>query len=88
MAANVRLERKSLTVKNALAYSDTELVMPVKRFIVQPPALVSIWLRHEKILCVLPGNTNRGESLSTVDLLIKVACVGKKINNIFNVKRS
>jgi len=37
---------------------------------------------------IKPGNTNWGGRLSTVDLLIKVACFVKKVNNIFNVKRS
>ncbi len=38
---------------------------------------------------VAPGNTNSGGRLSTVDLLIEVACfVKKNINDIFNVKRS
>ncbi len=36
----------------------------------------------------LPGNTNYGGRLSTVDLLIKVACFVKKENNIFNIKMS
>jgi hypothetical protein len=31
-------------------------------------------------------NTNSREKLSTVDLLIKVACFLKKVNNIFNIK--
>jgi hypothetical protein len=34
------------------------------------------------------GNTNRGGRLSTVDLLIKVACFVKKENNTFNIKMS
>jgi hypothetical protein len=33
------------------------------------------------------GNT-KGGGLSTVDLLIKVACFVKDVNNIFNIKRS
>jgi hypothetical protein len=33
-----------------------------------------------------PGNTNCGGGLSTVDLLIKVACSVKKEINIFNIK--
>ncbi len=32
------------------------------------------------------GNTNWGGGLSTVDLLIKVACFVKKVNNIFKEK--
>jgi hypothetical protein len=34
------------------------------------------------------GNTNRGVRLSTVELLIKVACFVKQENNIFNIKTS
>jgi hypothetical protein len=34
------------------------------------------------------GNTNSGGELSTVDLLIKVACLIKKENYIFNIKMS
>jgi hypothetical protein len=34
------------------------------------------------------GNTNCGGRISTVDLLIKVACIVKKINNIFSIKSS
>jgi hypothetical protein len=37
---------------------------------------------------VTAGNTNWGERLSTVDLLIKVTCFVKNVNNIFNIKRS
>jgi hypothetical protein len=37
---------------------------------------------------LLPGNTNRGEKLCTLDLLIKVARVVKLVNNRFNIKRS
>jgi hypothetical protein len=33
-----------------------------------------------------PGSTNRGERLSTVELLIKVACFVKKENNILKLK--
>jgi len=35
-----------------------------------------------------PGNTNWGERISTIDLLIKVACLVKKANNIFKLIRS
>ncbi len=35
-----------------------------------------------------PLNTNRGGRLSTVELLIKVACFVKKENNIFSMKMS
>ncbi len=34
------------------------------------------------------GNTNYRGRLSTTDLLIKVACFVKKVNDIFNVKRA
>jgi hypothetical protein len=37
---------------------------------------------------VAPRNTNWGDRLSTVDLLLKVACFVKKENNSFNVKMS
>ncbi len=37
---------------------------------------------------VNPGNTNLRGKLSTVDLLIKVACFVTKVNDIFNIKRS
>jgi hypothetical protein len=33
------------------------------------------------------GITNREGRLSTVDLLIKVTCFEKDVNNIFNIKR-
>jgi hypothetical protein len=36
----------------------------------------------------LPGNTNYGGRLSTIDLLIKVACFVKKEKYIFNIKMS
>jgi hypothetical protein len=32
------------------------------------------------------GNTIIGGRLSTVDLLIKVACFVKNVNNVFNIK--
>ncbi len=35
-----------------------------------------------------PGNPNRRGRLSTVDLLIKVACFVKKVNNVFSIKSS
>ncbi len=35
-----------------------------------------------------PGNTYRRGRLSTVDLLIRVARFGKKVNNVFNGKSS
>ncbi len=35
-----------------------------------------------------PGNTNRGGRFSTVDLLIKVTSLVKKVNISFNLKRS
>jgi hypothetical protein len=34
------------------------------------------------------GNTNWAERLSTVDLLIKVACFTNGVNNVFNIRRS
>jgi hypothetical protein len=34
------------------------------------------------------GNTNRRGKLSTVELLIKVACFVKEVNNIFDLKMS
>jgi hypothetical protein len=37
---------------------------------------------------VIQGILTKGERLSTVDLLIKVACFVKEVNNIFNIKRS
>ncbi len=37
---------------------------------------------------VLPGNTNRRERVSMVDLLIKAACFVKKANNVSNIKSS
>jgi hypothetical protein len=33
------------------------------------------------------GNTNGGGRLSMVDLLIKLACFCKDVNNIFNIKK-
>ncbi len=43
---------------------------------------------NEALLYTSPGNTDRGGRLSTVDLLIKVACFVKKEDNIFNIKMS
>ncbi len=37
---------------------------------------------------ILPGNTNWRERLSTVDLLIKVDYLAKKVNNVGNIKNS
>jgi hypothetical protein len=34
----------------------------------------------------IPGNTNWGERLGTVDLLFKVACFVNNVNHIFNIK--
>ncbi len=34
----------------------------------------------------IPGNTNERGRLSTVYLLIKVACFVTKVNNIFSIK--
>ncbi len=39
------------------------------------------------LILLHPGNTNWGGGLSPVDLLIKVACFVKNVNNIFNVKK-
>jgi hypothetical protein len=37
---------------------------------------------------MLQGNINWRERLTTVDLLIEVACFVTKVNNIFNIKRA
>ncbi len=34
-----------------------------------------------------PRNTNGGGRLSTVDLLLKVTCFAKEVNNIFNAEK-
>ncbi len=39
LPANTRLGRKSLTVKNSLAYFDTELITAVKYFFEQAPVI-------------------------------------------------
>jgi hypothetical protein len=36
-------------------------------------------------MLVWAGNTNWGGRLSTVDLLVKVVCFVKNVNNIFNI---
>jgi hypothetical protein len=41
-----------------------------------------------KPLALKPGSTNLGGRLSTVDLLIKLACFVKNVNKIFNLKMS
>ncbi len=51
-----------------------------------PPPLNLVLVQSQK--ADKPGNTNRVGRLSTVDLLINVACFVKRENNIFNVKRS
>jgi hypothetical protein len=40
------------------------------------------------LLMLIPGSTNREGRLSTVDLLIRVACFVKKENNNYNIKMS
>ncbi len=56
-----------------------------------------LWLRKKMFLTLNagcgktrygPGKTNWRERLSTVDLLIKIACFGTKVNCIFNTKMS
>jgi hypothetical protein len=36
----------------------------------------------------IPGNTNRGGWLSTIDLLTKVSCFAEEVNIKSNIKRS
>ena len=51
------------------------------------PVLQGSVIKVSKLLVnILPGNTNPGGRLSTVDLLIKVPCFVNKVNNIFNAK--
>ncbi len=38
--------------------------------------------------CAQPENTNSRGRLSTIDLLIEVACFATQVNNIFNLKMS
>ncbi len=52
------------------------------------PFLSTFCLKQQQQQLALPGRSNRGGRISTVDLLIKVACFVKKVNNIFNVKMS
>jgi hypothetical protein len=40
--------------------------------------MFSRWLAQE--------NTNLGERLSTVDLIIRTTCFGRKVNSILNIK--
>jgi hypothetical protein len=47
---------------------------------------ISKVFRH--LFIVRTGNASREGRLSTVDLLIKVDCFVKRVNHIFNVKRS
>ncbi len=51
--------------------------------------LLNAILLHVVLLNVIPlkRETNWGGSFSTVDLLIKLACFVKNVNNIFNIKR-
>ncbi len=44
------------------------------------------WVSLASLQQMRPGKSNRVERLSTVDLLIKVACFLKEVNNIFNKK--
>jgi hypothetical protein len=44
---------------------------------------------QSQVICILnQGILTEGKRLSTVDLLIKVACFEANVNNIFNIKRS
>jgi hypothetical protein len=60
-------------VANTLAYYDTVTIAVIKSFIVQAPVF----------------NANKWQGrLSTVDLLIKIASLVKKVNNIFKIRRN
>ncbi len=48
---------------------------------------ISMIIRKQKNQRPLPSNTNSGGGLSTVDLLIKVACFCKRVRNIFKIKK-
>ncbi len=45
-------------------------------------------VKPKELLLYKSGKTNTRGRLSTADLLIKVSCFVKKVNNIFNIKRS
>jgi len=44
--------------------------------------------RLSRLPLPFPGSTNRGGRLTTADLLIKVTCFVKKVNNTFNINRN
>ncbi len=48
---------------------------------------LNIW-SPENLITMIPWNTNWKGRLSTVDLLIKVACLATLVNDIFNIEMS
>ncbi len=68
-----------MAVANTLAYYDMATITVVKSFTVEAQAGVKKWLHsYWNELIERAGNTNIRGRLSTVDLLIKVACFVKK----------
>jgi hypothetical protein len=69
-----------MAVANTLAYYDTETITAVKRLIVQAPGLIFMILASLTTSTLEPaGNTNIKERLSTIDLLIEVACFSRRL---------
>jgi hypothetical protein len=63
-------------------------LIQVKRLCVCPSKSIIFSHFNARKLKIKAGNTNWGGGLSTIDLLIKVACFVKKENIIFNIKMS
>ncbi len=83
LPANIRLGRKGLPGTNTLAYL-AQLVNYNCNFLYKSCPL--LYHLQPDICLFESGNPFWGGRLSTVDLLIKVACFVIKINNIFNLK--
>ncbi len=69
-----------------LSVTVTNVVAPTQQLTAQTSLMETTF--GQDSTRVKPGNTNRRGRLSTIDLLIEVACFVKKVNNIFNIKRS
>jgi hypothetical protein len=86
---------KNLPRTNTLAYLPDESATKKRKMYttdVRPSALhrcpegLYVFARFAALTYPQPGNDNERERLSTVDLLIKAACFGKKLNNVCIIK--
>jgi hypothetical protein len=59
-----------------------------EKFSKKPYFDLDIWGSFESQILSKPGNTNWVGRISTVDLLIKLACFVNEVNNIFDIKRA